>query len=95
MCVCACVTLFSLSLLQLNIFIASVFCALFMFAGALSADQLDGAQPNFHTRWRGGLVQTPLKMGVVGLTVWQPSKHGFPAPGSLIEESSSLSLILN
>ena len=37
-----------------------VFC--FMFAGALSLERLDGSQPNFHTRWRGGLARTLLKM---------------------------------
>ena len=50
---------------------ASVF--FLMFASALSLERLDGSQPNFHTKWRGGLVRTVLKMGVVGLTVWQPT----------------------
>ena len=45
----------------------------FMFASALSLVRLDGSQPNFDTRWRGGLAPTLLKMGIVGLTVWQPS----------------------
>ena len=27
-----------------------------MFAGTLSLERLDGSQPNFHTRWRGGLA---------------------------------------
>ena len=49
-----------------------------MFASALSLERLDRSQPNFHTR--GGLAQTLLKMGVVGLTVWKPSwkKTVFP-----------------
>ena len=45
----------------------------FMFVGALSLERLSGSQPNFHTRWRGGLVQTLLEMGIVSLIVWQPS----------------------
>ena len=44
-----------------------------MFAAALSLEWLDGSQPNFHTRWRGGLARTLLKMGVISLTVSQPS----------------------
>ena len=49
---------------------ASVFCLFFlMFASALSLEQFDGSQPNFHNRWMGGLAQTLLKMGVVTLTV--------------------------
>ena len=40
-----------------------------MFAGTLSIEWLDG----FHTRSRGGLAQTLLKIGVIALAVWQPS----------------------
>ena len=67
-----------------------------MFAGTPSLEQLDGSQPNFHTRWRGGLAQIVLKIGIVALTIWQPSwkKHCFPAPGGLILASSSLILSL-
>ena len=49
------------------------FCFFLMFAGALSLERLDESQPNFHTRWRGGLAQTLFKMGVVALTAWLPS----------------------
>ena len=52
---------------------ASGFFLFLMFAGALSLEWLDGPQPNFHTRSRGELAQTLLKMGIIGLTVWQPS----------------------
>ena len=45
----------------------------FMFAGTLSLERLDGSQPNFHTRWWGGLPPTLLKMGVIASAVWQPS----------------------
>ena len=40
------------------------FLSFFMFAGALSLEQLYGSQPNSHTRWRGGLARILLKMGV-------------------------------
>ena len=54
---------------------ASVFSFFFffMFAGTLSLERLDRSQPNFHTRWRGGLAQTLFKMGVIAWAVWQPS----------------------
>ena len=42
-----------------------------MVVDALSLEWLNGSQPNFNTRWRGGIAQTLLKMGDVGLTVWQ------------------------
>ena len=32
---------------------------------ALYQERLDGSQPNFHARWRGGLGWTLLKMGVI------------------------------
>ena len=51
----------------------SFFFFFFMFASTLSLQRLDRSQPNFYTRWRGGLAQTLLKMGFVALTVWQPS----------------------
>ena len=47
-----------------------LFC---MLADALSLKWLDGFQPSFHTRWKGELAWTLLKMGVVSLTVCQPS----------------------
>ena len=48
------------------------------FAGNLSFERLDGSQPNIHVTWRGGPAQTLLKMGVIGVTVWQPSwKNSF------------------
>ena len=40
---------------------------------ALSLEWLNGSQPNFKTRWRGGMARTLLKMGDVSLTVWQLS----------------------
>ena len=49
----------------------------FMFV-ALSLERFEGSQPKFHTRWRGGLARTLLKMCVIGLTLWQPSwKNSF------------------
>ena len=50
-----------------------VYSFLKMFAGALSLERLDGSQLNYHTRWRGELAQTLLKMVVIALTIWQPS----------------------
>ena len=36
-------------------FLGLLFSFFFYVAGALSLQLLDGSQPNFHTRWRGGL----------------------------------------
>ena len=46
----------------------------FMFACDLSLEWLDESQPIFtQFRCRGGLAQTLLKMGIIGLAVSQPS----------------------
>ena len=52
----------------------SVFFLLFfkMFEGALSLEWLDRSQPNFHTRWMGGLAQTLLKIAVIA---WAVGSH--------------------
>ena len=39
----------------------------------LSLEWLNWSQPNFHTKWRGGMTQILLKMGIAGLTIWRPS----------------------
>ena len=52
---------------------ASVFFSFFMFVGTLSLKRLDRSQSHFHTRWRGELAQILLEMGIVSLTVSQPS----------------------
>ena len=39
--------------------------ALLFYFNVCRLERLDGSQPNFHTRWRGGLAQTLLKMAVI------------------------------
>ena len=54
-------------------FFLFIYLFFLMFVGTLSLKRLDGSQPNFHTRWMGGLARTLLKMGVIAWAVWQPS----------------------
>ena len=49
----------------LRLFFFFFSCFFFMFAVALSLESLDGSQPNCHTRWRGRLARTLLKMAVI------------------------------
>ena len=58
----------------------------FMFVCALSLERLDGSQPDFHKRWRGGRAQTRRQFNRLAAIL---KKHCFPALSRLIMASSS------